>query len=30
MKAYYDAIPDEEVAREYLERVIRGNTVHYE
>jgi hypothetical protein len=30
MKAYYDAMPDEEVAREYLERVIRNNTVHYE
>jgi hypothetical protein len=30
MKAYYDAMPDEEVAKEYLERVIRNNTVHYE
>jgi hypothetical protein len=30
MKAYYEAMPDEEVAREYLERVIRNNTVHYE
>ena len=30
MKAYYDAMPDEEIAREYLERVIRNNTVHYE
>ena len=30
MKAYYNAMPDEEIAREYLERVIRNNTVHYE
>jgi len=30
MRAYYDAISDEEVAREYLERVIRNNTVHYD
>lgn len=30
MTSYYDAMSDEEVAREYLERVIRNNTVHYE